>query len=221
MKASRLLLGAGTSLLSVLLLSSCPITPSTVEPGAVPGEDIAERSDLFVEPEEDPATRVFFTNDPALWGPYGCTVWTLTGSRQEPFAARELELQKISGDGTAGFGAVLCRRYDELLGETMLVVLINTRQEYTVGEVTKAQFQYLVSWADCPALVKGYALNRLRVESEGENYSVYFNGVLACSFRDEEEPLHSGGDDGLIVVISPQDRFPETGVHVVFRELEP
>jgi hypothetical protein len=221
MKAGRLLLGAAASLLAILFLGSCPITPSTEDPGAVPGGDIALLTELFEQSEENPQTRVFFTNDPALQGPYGCTAWMLTGSLQEPFAARELELQKVSGDGAAGFGVVLCRRDDGQLGETMLVVLINTRRKYTVGEVNGAQFHYLVRWTECSALVEGNAFNRLRVASDGEGFSLHFNGFLACSFRDEEEPLHPGGDDGLIVVISPQDRFPETGVHVVFRELEP
>jgi hypothetical protein len=219
MKIRRLLSGA--SLLAILILDSCPITPIPEEPGAVPDNDIALLSELFEQSKEDPRTRVFFTNDPALQGLYGSTAWTLTGSRQEPFAARELLLQKASGDGAAGFGILLCCRQDEQLGETMLVVLINTRRKYTVGEVTEAQFKYLVPWTECTALVEGKALNRLRVQSSGEGFSLYFNGILACSFQDEEEPLHPGGDDGLIVVISPLDRFPQTGVQVVFRELAP
>ncbi len=212
---------AAASLLAALLLSDCPFTSERQESGGVPGEDIAQRSDLFVPQEESPGKYVFFTNDPDLWGPYGCTLWTLTETRQEPFVERGLALQKISGDASAGFGAILCRRDDPLWGETMLVVLINTRQEFTVGEVTGTQFQYLLPWAECPALVAGYALNRLRVRSDGQKYRVYFNGLLACDFQDTEEPLHPGGDDGLIVVISPQDRFPDTGVHVVFEELPP
>jgi hypothetical protein len=212
---------AAASLLTAVLFSACPFTSERVRPGLFPGEDIEQRSDLFVPQGQSPGKYVFFTNDPALWGPYGCTLWTLTETRQEPFVQRNLALQKISGDASAGFGAILCRREDELLGETMLVVLINTRRQYTVGEVTGTQFQYLRPWAECPALAAGYALNRLRVQGDGESYSVYFNGVLACEFQDEEAPLHLGGDDGLIVVISPQDRFPQTGVHVVFEELPP
>jgi hypothetical protein len=212
---------AAASLLTAVLFSACPFTSEREPPGLLPGEDIEQRSDLFVPQGQSPGKYVFFTNDPALWGPYGCTLWTVTETRQEPFVQRGLAMQKISGDASAGFGAILCRREDQLLGETMLVVLINTRRQYTVGEVTGTQFQYLRPWAECPALVAGYALNRLRVQAEGESYSVYFNGVLACEFQDGEAPLHPGGDDGLIVVISPQDRFPQTGVHVVFEELPP
>jgi hypothetical protein len=221
MKACALPRAAAPLLLAALLLNACPFTYEKEEPGRVPGEDIAQRSDLFLRQEGSPGRYVFFTNDRELWGPYGCTLWTLTGIRQEPFVERCLALQKISGDPAAGFGAILCRRDDPLWGETMLVVLVNTRQEYTVGEVTGTEFQYLLPWAQCPALVAGYALNRLRVQSDGQKFQVYFNGLPACDFRDEEAPLHPGGDDGLIVVISPQDRFPQSGVHVVFEELPP
>ena len=220
MKTGRLL-RAAVLLLAIALLSDCPFTSDTGAENEIPAEQIQQRSDLFVPQEDDSGKYTFFTNDPALWGPYGCTLWALTGTRQEPFAERGLAMQKISGDAAAGFGAILCHRDDQLWGETMLVVLINTRQEYTVGEVTGAQFQYLQPWAQCPALVAGYALNRLRVQSDGDGFSVYFNDALAGSFQDEEAPLHLGGDDGLIVVISPQDQFPETGVHVVFEELPP
>ncbi len=213
---------AGAALLPfILLLSDCPLTRETMEDGTVPGEDGEQRSDLFVPQPGAPGKYVFFTNDPGLWGPYGYTLWTLTGARQQPFASRELQLQKISGDGSAGFGAILCHDRDELLGDTMLVVLINTHRQYTVGEVCGTQFRYLVSWTECPALLAGYAFNRLRVQRAGESFSVFFNDFPACSFQDEEEPVHSEGDDGLMVVISPQDRFPENGVHVVFQELPP
>ena len=220
MKAVGFLRAAAAAALGVLLLSDCPLTPESEDEGGPPVEDLEERSDLFVQPEGCPGRFVFFTNDPDLWGPYGCTLWTLTGTWQEKFVARGLELQKISGDRSAGYGAILCHRDDAVLGETMLVVMINTRQEYAVGEVTGTQFQYLVSWARCSALVAGYASNRLRVQRDGESFAVFFNDVQACSFQDEDPPLHSGGADGLIVVISPQDRFPETGVHVVFQEME-
>ncbi len=212
---------AAAALLAVLLASACPFTSEKPEPGGVPGEDIQLRSDLFVAQEENPGKHVFFTNDPDLWGPFGCTLWTLSETSQEPFVERGLALQKISGDASAGFGAILCRRNDPLWGETMLVVLINTRRKFTIGEVTGTQFQYLLPWTECPALVAGYALNRLRVQNDGQKFRVYLNDVPACDFEDSEAPLHSGGDDGLIVVISPQDRFPETGVHVVFEELPP
>lgn len=213
--------GAAAAALGILLLSECPLTTGTEEENGVPGEDLQQRSDLFLQPEGASGQYVFFTNDPDLWGPCGCTLWTLTGKRQEPFAARELQLQKVSGDLSAGFGVVLCHREDPELGETMLVVLINARRQYTIGEVSGTHFNFLVPWTGCPALTDGYALNRLRLLSDGEGFELYFNGVLACRFLDEEEPLHAGGNDGLIVVISPLDRFPESAVHVVFQEQDP
>jgi hypothetical protein len=213
---------AGAALLPLLLLlSDCPLSRNATEGGAVPGEDGEQRSDLFVLQAGSPGRYVFLTNDPGLWGPYGYTLWTLTGACQRPFVSRELQLQKVSGDDSAGFGAVLCHEHDGLLGDTMLVLLINTRRQYTIGEVCGTQFRYLVSWSECPALLAGSALNRLRIERDGEAFRVFFNGLPACSFLDEEAPLHSQGEDGLLVVISPQDRFPKCPVHVVFQELSP
>lgn len=212
---------AAAATLGVLLLSECPLTPDTEDENGAPGEDLEQRSDLFVQPEDAPGKFVFFTNDPDLRGPYGCTLWTLTGNRQEPFEARVLELQKISGDLSAGFGVILCHREDPELGETMLVVLINSRRQYAVGEVTGTQFRFLISWTECLALAGGYAFNRLRLRRDGEGFELFFNGVKACRFLDTEEPLHSGGADGLIVVISPLDRFPESPVQVVFQEQDP
>jgi hypothetical protein len=201
-----------------LLLSGCPLTP---EEGELDIPDVSgePHSDLFVEQIDSPGTFVFLTNDQALQGPYGCTLWALREGGQDPFAERELELVKLSGDNSAGYGAVICQRDDDQWGETMLVVMINASRQYIVGEVLGAQFEVIVPWTDCAALYSGSAVNRLRVLREAEAFTVSFNGQETLSFRDEEAPLHSGGADGWIVVISPLDRLAETGVHVVFKEL--
>jgi len=221
MQARRFLQAAGGALcaLAALLLIDCPLTPEGRQGGELPSGDSELYSELFEEPEGSPGTRVFLVNDPDLWGPYGSTLWYLTGSSQEPFAMLDLELTKFSGDGSAGFGAVLCHREDPGLGETMLVVMINTRQQFIIGEVVGTEFQAIVPWTDCAALAAGSAVNRLRVRREGEVFTVSFNGLEARSFRDEQAPQHLGGSDGLIAVISPLDRFPLTAVHVVFRQL--
>jgi hypothetical protein len=203
---------------AVLLLSDCPLTPEEEE-GDIPDVAVEPQSELFVEQDGAPGTFVFLTNDPDLRGPYGCTLWALTESAQEPFMERELEVAKLSGEGSAPFGAVICHREDDVWGETMLVVMINANKKYIVGEVIGAEFKAIVPWADCEALFAGSAVNRLGVRREEEVFTVSFNGQEAFSFRDEEAPLHSGGADGLIVVISPLDRFPGTAVHVVFKEL--
>jgi len=211
-------LRAACAALAAMFLSDCPLTPEDDETAGIPGGTIEQRSELFEENEGQAGIYVFLTNDLDLWGPYGCTLWALTGTQQQPFAVRELELTKLSGNRSAGFGLVLCHYRDEELGETMLVVMINTKRQFIIGEAVGAEFQAIVPWTDSPALFAGYTANRLRVQRDGEIFRVFLNGQPTASFRDENAPLHSGGADGLIVVISPLDRFPETPVHVVFKE---
>jgi hypothetical protein len=206
--------------LASLLLSACPLTREG-EQDVLPEETPEVRTELF-EPQTEAGTFSFLTNDPDLWGPYGSTLWALTGGPQQPFVARELELAKISGDESAGYGAIICHYSDAQGGETMIAVLINTKRQFLVGEITGASFKTILPWAESPALLAGYnAANRLRLEADGLGFSLLLNGQKAASFRDEEEPLHPGGADGLIVVISPLDRFPQTPVHVLFREASP
>jgi len=214
----RLLPGA---VLLAFLLSDCPFTlDRSPDDPDVPGA-VEERSDLFVEQDGEPGTFIFQTNDQDLWGPYGTTLWALMDSTQLPFAARELDLTKLSGDGAAGFGVVVCHYANGpgVIDETMLVIMINTRRQYLVGEVNGADFQPIVPWTEAASLNSGYNVpNRLRLEYEGGEFLLYFNQTLANTFKDEAQPYHFGGADGHIVVISPLDRFPDTPVHVLFKE---
>jgi hypothetical protein len=210
----------GAALLSVLMCS-CPFTADRPrEEPDVPAA-VAERSDLFVEQDGEPGVYVFQTNDQDLWGPHGTTLWALLDSSQQPFRARELDLTKLSGDAAAGFGAVICH-YEAGTGgqeETMLVIMINTRRQYLVGEVNGAVFQPILPWTEAASLNAGYNVpNRMRVEYDGQEFSIFFNQALTATFKDEVQPYHSGGTDGQLVVISPLDRFPGTPVHVLFRE---
>ena len=204
---------------ALVALSGCPITP---RPGGaeVPDEGgIEERSELFVE--SLPGTVEFETNDPRFWGPYGYTLWALRGPDQAPFAGRTVTAAKVSGDGSAGFGVVFCAydSADPLVGETMLVVMINTGREFIVGEVAGGEFREIVPWTSCAALRLGYGQENTIALAAGPGELVLsLNGSEAARFRDDEPPLHTGGGDGYIVVISPLDRFPDVPVHVVFRE---
>ncbi len=206
---------------AALLLAGCPITPRAGDEADLPEGGIEEHSELFVDDAGSPPTTVFQTNDPRFWGPYGCTLWTVRGSPQTPFASREVTAAKVSGDGSAGFGLVFCayESADPLVGETMLVVMINTQRELIVGEVAAGQFRELVPWTFCAALKAGYSQeNTIGLAAASGEIVVTLNGSEAVRVRDEDPPLHEGGADGYLVVISPLDRFPEIPVHVVFRE---
>lgn len=225
----RPVLPALIAVLLLLMSSGCPMTPAGFD-GYEPAIDaeFEQRSDLFVEDGEEPGSYEFFTNDPDLWGPYGYTLWALMdGERQEPFAARQVVLSKASGDGSAGYGVVICHydTGDPELGETMLVVMINTKQKFLVGEVTGARFESIIWWTHTEKLTAGYNVpNTIRIEyDDGTSvFSLHVNGSeqAVATFRDEQAPFHSGGADGHIVVISPLDRFPQAPVHVLFTEIE-
>jgi hypothetical protein len=210
----------------VLLLSitGCPVsTPPESGPdaGGTAG-DLQKVDELFVQDAQVPAQRVFRTNDPAYRGPYGSTIWTLAGTPQEPLQKLQVELIKVEGDDTAGYGVVFCG-YDSgvpATGETMLVAMINTRKEFIVGEVAGATFTEIIPWSTCESLNAGYSRsNVLRVTYAVGEYSLCLNGMEAARFRDDEEPRHDqGGRSGYIVVISPLDDFPSGSVHVIFQE---
>ncbi len=213
---------AALALIAALIaLAGCPISPRTDE-GPVPSNGAVEQhSELFVAEDGSPETIRFETNDARYWGPYGYTLWTLRPASQSPFASREVTAAKESGDASAGFGVVFCAydSGDPLIGETMLVVMINTQREYIVGEVSGGSFRELVPWTACASLKLGYGQeNTIALSAESGEIALSLNGAEAARFRDEEPPLHEGGADGYLVVISPLDRFPDVPVSVVFRE---
>jgi hypothetical protein len=114
---------------------------------------------------------------------------------------------------------VLCQynTEDPAFGETMLVTMVNNKREYIVGEVANGIFSSFFDWTVSLALNVGSGVpNTIGVVRTGEEFFLSFNGVEACTFRDDEAPLHAKGRDGFIVVISPQDRFPKTPVKVNF-----
>jgi hypothetical protein len=220
MRARGMLLPAAAF---ALVLVGCPSTTapdSQAETGGDSGS-VAKVDSLFVETAAGSGSYVFKTNDAAYRGPYGYTLWTLTGAAVTPFVSRTVELSKISGNASAGYGVVFCS-WDTGSGETMLVVMIDTQREYIVGEVTGASFSEIVPWTESPSLVAGYNVANtvsLSWDSANSRFSLRFNGGPVVIFRDDVEPFHdNGGRNGYMVVISPLDDFPTTPVHTVFTE---
>jgi hypothetical protein len=208
---------------ALVLLAGCPVTP-VPEPDAKTDDGssgVAQVDTLFVETATDSGQFVFTTNDTAYWGEYGYTLWTLKGAAVTPFASRKVELSKMSGNASAGYGVVFCS-YDTGSGETMLVVMINTQKEYIVGEVTGASFTEIIPWTESASLVAGYNVKNtvsLSYDAAKGDFSLSLTDGAAVTFRDDVEPYHdSGGRNGYMVVISPLDDFPDTPVHVIFTE---
>jgi len=187
-----------------------------------PSEAVVETSDLFVVQTDGSCT--FSTNDPAYWGPYGYTLWAMPCPAQPTFTQRDVLLTKQSGNLTAGYGIVFCQysTANQANDETMLIVMINAKQQYSVGEATGSVYTPYTTpmWVEDKILSGGIGMNnevKVTRESDG-NFSLFLNGKQAMSFSDGRRPLQTGGGEGYLVVISPQDSFPANPVTVTFKD---
>jgi len=208
---------------SAFLLLGCP------QPSTVPGDDLGDdsagqvemHSELFVADPVDPAHFVLETNDTKYHGTSGFTLWTANIGNQATFIARTVSVMKASGVSGAGYGIVFCHGTDAASGsETMLVVMINNNREYIVGEVIGAEFTEILPWTETATLTGGYnQKNTIALSRDGEGlFTLSLNGTTAATFRDEETPFHTGGNDGYLAVISPGDDFPTESVHIEYWE---
>ena len=205
------------SLSFVAFCTGCP-SPSgtTTGPSNPEAGQVAMRSDLFVP---DGGNVTFTTNDPAYWTENGYTLWAPTGGSQSTFASLERKLTKTEGDGDAGYGLVFCHydTGDSALGETMLVVMLNTKGKYIAGEVVGSTFTAFFPWTYTSTLSPGLGVaNRLKVTLSGGEFVIFLNDNEVKHFTDSEAPLHTQGADGYIVVVSPSDSFPRHPVTVQF-----
>jgi len=200
----------------IILVTGCPVTPiETLVKGPDDTAVIEVNSELFAL-DGDTGIISFTTNDVKYSGKNGYTLWTEETVVQDPFIHLNVTLNKTSGNEAAGYGVVLGSH-----DGTMLVVLINTYQEFIIGELTGNLFTELQSWEKDESLKSGY--NKLNIidiscNSGTDNFSLSFNGGEINSFRDDEEPFHLSGKNGYMAVISPLDNFPETPVSITFKK---
>ena len=223
----RLVCAALPSLVVLLVVTSCtkPDAGSPPPDNTTPGGSVQQQSSLFVQNAGNTKEYDFSTNDPAYWGINGFTLWSLPSSfaGQATFDKRDVTVKKNSGDGYAGYGIVFCG-YDtgNPVVETFLLVMINTQQQYSVGEVTGSSYAPYTSstWVSSGYLVKGYGVNNhVVITRDGSGvFALSLNGQQVMTFRDGRTPLQTGGADGYLVVISPQDSFPQTPVSICFTE---
>jgi hypothetical protein len=213
--------------LVILLPIGCP-TPGSGSSPAAPGDSgtagtVQQQDNLFVVQQN--GEYDFSTNDSAYQGTNGFTFWALPLPGQTPFTQRDVTLAKSSGNAYAGYGIVFCQ-YDTgnpILGETMLVVMINNQQQYSVGEATGSTYTPYTSstWVQSQYLNKGpgptNTVNVTRDSSSGL-FTLKLNGAFAMTFHDGRIPLKTGGGDGYLAVISPQDSFPGTPVTVMYKD---
>ena len=208
-----------TSLILIILfclLTGCPVTPTPPEvKNPLDSPPIEENSSLFVE-EIDTGIISFETNDTKYTGEYGYTLWSQDDLVPDPFTHLNVTLKKISGNDAAGYGVVFGSHDD-----TMLVVLIDTQKEFIIGELTGNLFTELQPWTNSSNLIPGNNQENIidiSYNSGTGDYSLSFNGQTPVTFRDDEEPFHTFGKDGYIVVISPLDNFPNIPVSTTFKK---
>ena len=199
----------------VIVLSGCPSSSGGLNPDLPEGASVEKNSSLFVTDSGSGVTS-FSTNDTKYTGEYGYTLWTEGDTVYSPFTHLEVTLSKMSGNEDAGYGVVFCSH-----DSTMLLVLINIKKEYLIGELDGNVFSEIQGWEESSDLLSGY--NRTNVvdislDSGAGEFSLGFNGGSPVTFRDDEEPYHTGGRNGYIVVVSPREDFPEVPVVLTFRD---
>ena len=213
---------ARTFALLVLCLASCSSPyPDRGGEGGTAGDEPALRADeLFVPSADSPGLFTFETSDPDFISERGFTIWALRAPRQDPFVARTVVLNKRSGDPAAGYGLVFCRHRSEgLSDEAMLVAMIDTEQEFLIGEALGSDFKTILPWTYSPRLKLGYnQANTLGLSLDGRSFALSLNGVVVARFEAIESDYSCGGENGYIAVISPKDRFPDQSVRIDFQE---
>jgi hypothetical protein len=181
---------------------------------------------LFVsDGSEDGKERtVFRTNNEKYRTLEGMTLWTVRGDAQAEFAGRTVTMGKSLGYSGGGYGIVFCQKEYAVKGKStpaMLVAMINNEGQYIVGKATGGVFTDYGWWKQTPYLNRGAgAANEITVtyEKESGDYLLTINGHDIEHFRDGGEPELKGGKNGYIVVITPYDKFPSSGIDVYFME---
>ncbi|QQO10705.1 hypothetical protein [Breznakiella homolactica] len=192
------------------------------------GEDggMALVNELFVATETAAGTVTrFTTSDPQYWSRNGFTVWTVWDEgAKDPFEERTVLVNKPKGNSSAGYGLVICQGTREVGGEntvTMLTVMVNNNGEYALGKVIGGNYESKQWWTATSYLTSGEGMvNTLTVTytAASQEYLLKINGYDVQRFTDELAPVHTGGRNGYVVVISPVDRFPASEVDVYFTE---
>ena len=202
--------------LIIFLISiiACPVTPDSPEDLDLFDNPVIEENSLLFELDADTGVISFNTNDSKYISEYGYTLWAENNEIQSPFTGLNVTLSKIDGNSDAGYGVVFCS-YDD----TMLVVLINTKKEFVIGELTGTLFTVLQEWTEAASLNSGLnQINVINITFVAGEFFLTFNAGETIVFSDTEEPYHSYGKDGYLVVISPLDNFPNVPVSVTFKK---
>ena len=198
----------------LISITGCPVTPESPENLDLLDNPVVEENSLLFDLDTSTGVISFNTNDSKYINEYGYTLWTENNEVQNPFTSLNVTLSKLGGNSNAGYGVVFCS-YDN----TMLVVLINTKKEFVIGELTGNLFTVLQDWTEAASLNAGLnQINVIDIVLVAGEFFLTFNSGETIVFSDTDEPYHSYGKDGYLVVISPLDDFPNVPVSVTFKK---
>jgi hypothetical protein len=205
-------------LLIPLLLASCGLdwNPSDWD-GETGGGGIEVSTELFGTTGIGNEWR-FYTNDGENALPFGKSFWYPVGDGQEPFGGWSLVVTKDGGEAYAGYGMIFCHGSDGN-EESMLTVMLRCDGYFQVAEVIGTDYRPFDDWLPDDAIVEGYGRdNEIAVDRDSfGTFILRINGVEVYQFTDDEEPFHSGGDQGLLAVASPLEDFPDFPVSIRYR----
>jgi hypothetical protein len=176
-----------------------------------------EVDDLF---QNNIGVIVFETNNPDYSGPRGYTLWALRGTENEPFTRKEVDVVKVRGNIYAGYGIVSCHGTTGS-NESMLLVMINTQKEYMAGKVVNGDFQWIKEWTSFDKLSAGLGVSNKIVVTRTSSgvFAIELNDFdTGTRFQDETIPVRTGGREGYIAVISPNDDLVHTAVRIEYKE---
>lgn len=203
--------------LMMMVFVSCKLSPFGSVPDFEENEpdfEIEEDSALFEAIEEK---VVFESNETKYLRENGTTIWCVKKENESPdFEEIKTTLSKQSGKAEAGYGIIFLQQEYENK-DFLITLMINTKGEFILGKVVDGSFIAIKNWQPCSYLNKGYGVKNTIQISESENlFAVIINGYNVADFTISEKIKYQGSKSGYVVVISGNERFPDSSVKVMF-----
>lgn len=185
--------------------------------------EVAEASELFTQQPD--GSYKFETNDTSYLKASGYTIWTMTeqNGANDEFKGVNVSVVKQQGKTGYGYGVVFNGHTAEDGTSSMLCVMIRITGEYAVGKVVNGLYKDIQWWTASGSLKSGLgAENKIEIKktNSANEYAVRFNDSPPSEtfvFTDSVMPIYQNGGSGYVVVLAPDENFPENRVEVTFK----
>ena len=188
----------------LIILASCPEQSGVIDIVTIDWEPDGQG---FIQ---------FYTNDEQDYGYY--FIHIPSGASEATMTTAEVEVKKISGASSAGFGIIFCGTNID----NFYKLLISLNGNYRMSKKVSGLYTDLIPWSSSGgSLNASYGVvNKIKVQFDGtDTFSIFFNDVFVDSVVDTS---FSGGDSGYYAYVSDDNEsFPDTPVDVRFRMLQP